>query len=141
VGAGIGWLYLLRHVAALDVGPRIPGSLPLEQLAGQNPQPLARLAVAWLPSGAAAGIVLLALTRMRTGTRLLGLSAISFVLLFLSTAASDAITQNERFADHLSAPLARGGVWAAVLLFLTGSLLAELAGPAARRASGAAAAS
>jgi hypothetical protein len=141
VAGGIGWLYLLRHVAALDFGPRIPGSLPLEQLAGQNPQPVGRVAAAWVPTGAAAGIVLLLLTRMRAGVRLLGLTVMAFVVIFLSTAASDAITQNERFVDHLSAPLARGGVWAAVLLLLTGSLVAELAAPAARRAAGAAATS
>jgi hypothetical protein len=61
-------------------------------------------------------------------------------VLFLSTAASDAVAQNERLLDHLGAPLARGGVWAAVLLMVTGSLLAEIALPAAPRASGAAAA-
>jgi hypothetical protein len=98
------------------------------------------MAVAWLPTGFAAGVVLMALTRARVGVRLFGLTLISFVVLFLSTAASDAVAQNERLLDHLGAPLARGGVWAAVLLMVTGSLLAEIALPAAPRASGAAAA-
>lgn len=140
MAGGVGWLYLLRHERALDFGPHIPGALPLEQLAGEASQPLGRMAVAWLPTGAAAGVVLMVLTRARVGARLLGLTLMSFVVLFLSTAASDAVAQNERLLDHLGAPLARGGVWAAVLLLVTGSLLAETMLGASRRASGAAAA-
>lgn len=140
VAGGVGWLYLLRHERVLDLGPHIPGALPLEQLAGEASQPLARMAVAWLPTGAAAGVVLMVLTRSRASVRLLGLTLLSFVVLFLTTAASDAVAQNERLLDHLGAPLARGGVWAAVLLVITGSLLAEIALGASPRASGAAAA-
>jgi hypothetical protein len=137
VASGLGWLYLVRHAAALDFGPHIPGALPLEQLAGGAAQPLGRMAFAWLPTGAAAGLVLVLLTRTRTATRLLGLALMSFVVLYASTAASDALAQNERVSHHLGAPLARGGIWAAVLLLLIGSLLVETARPggAARAAA------
>lgn len=140
MAGGVGWLYLLRHARVLDFGPHIPGALPLEQLAGEASQPLGRMAAAWLPTGAAAGVVLMMLTGARVGARLLGLTLVSFFVLFLSTSASDALAQNERLLDHLGAPLARGGVWAAVLLVVTGSLLAEVALGAAPRASGASAA-
>jgi hypothetical protein len=141
VAAGVGWLYLVRHLGALDLGPRIPGALPLEQLAGEAPQPLGRMVVAWVPTGAAAGVMLVLLTRLRAGARLLGLAVLSFATLLVSTAASDAVAQNERFVNHLTVPLERAGVWTAVLLFVIGSLLAELAAPAERRASEAPAAS
>jgi hypothetical protein len=139
VAGAVGWLYLIRHLAALDFGPHISGALPLQQLAGESSQPLGRLAVAWVPTGAAAGVLLALLTRMRASVRLLGLAALAFVVLLLSTAASDAVAQNERFGDHLWTPLQRGSVWAAVLLLLIGSLLAELALSAGPRARGAAA--
>ena len=140
VAGGIGWLYLVRHMALLGFGPRLGGALPLQQLAGEASQPLARMAVAWVPTGAAAGLVLAVLTRARVGPRLLGLAAISFITLYLTTAASDAVAQNERFSAHLGAPLQRDGLWAAVLLTLIGSLLVETALRGERQAGGAAAA-
>jgi uncharacterized protein YfiM (DUF2279 family) len=140
VGAGIGWLYLVRHAASLDFGPHLSGALPLQQLAGDSSQPLGRMAVAWVPTGAAAGLVLAVLTRTRVAPRMLGLAVVSFVTLWVTTAASDAVAQNERLSAHLSTPLQRDGLWAAVLLMIIGSLLVETALPAARRAGGAAAA-
>src|SRR5205085_604507 len=62
--AGVGWLYLLFQWGALDAGPHVSGALPLQQLAGNEAQPLLRVAVAWLPAGVAAGAALTALTRM-----------------------------------------------------------------------------
>jgi hypothetical protein len=41
--ASVGLLYHLRHLRWLAIGPRIPDSLPLLQLAGFDGQPLARV--------------------------------------------------------------------------------------------------
>jgi hypothetical protein len=40
--AGVGWLYLLRDAGLLGVGPRVRDALPLQQLAGDDGQPLLR---------------------------------------------------------------------------------------------------
>ena len=55
--AGFGWLYVLRGLDWLGVGPRIADALPLLQLAGFDGQPLLRVVVAWVLAGALAGVL------------------------------------------------------------------------------------
>src|SRR5689334_7695184 len=66
VVGGVGWLYLIRDVHLLDVGPSVSGALPLEELAKRGAQPLLRMLVAWLPAGLAAGFAVALATRLRT---------------------------------------------------------------------------
>jgi len=121
--AGVGWLYLLRDASVLAAGPKLRGALPLEELAGRGAQPLARMALAWLPAGFAAGLALgLAVRRPHAGWIAVACGVLAFVLLFAPTAASEAVSQNERFGPHLVPALHRPGLWAAVALTVIGSL-------------------
>ena len=136
--AGVGWLYLLRDSTALAAGPRMRGALPLEELATRDAQPLLRMAVAWLPAGFAAGLALGLCTRMRAPSIAVGSGLLSFAVLFSTTAASEAVSRNERLAQHLGPALHRSGLWAAVAFVVIGSFLAALAaarGPARRAAA------
>jgi hypothetical protein len=120
VAAGTGWLYLLRHVHGLAAGPRLRGALPLQQLAGGDAQPLARMVVAWLPTGLALGLSLTALTRLPRFGRTVVATLGAAVLLVASATVSDAVAQNERVQAHLSGALSLGGVWMAVALLALG---------------------
>jgi hypothetical protein len=131
VCAGVGWLYLLRDDGVLASGPVMTGALPLEELAGAGSQPLLRMALAWLPAGLAAGLALALCTRMRATFVALSSGAVTFVILFLTTAASEAVSRNERVSTHLVPALNRTGVWAATALVIVGALLA--AAPARAR--------
>src|ERR1700722_12160230 len=53
--AGTGWLYLVRGLHWLAIGPRIGDALPLLQLAAADGQPLARGLVASALAGAVTG--------------------------------------------------------------------------------------
>ncbi len=103
VAAGTGWLYLLRELHVLTLGPRLGGALPLQQLAGGDAQPLIRMTAAWLPAGVAAGIALgraYAAAARRPGAWSAGLA--SLALLVLGSAVSDSIAQNDaRAGAHL----------------------------------------
>src|SRR5262249_20794468 len=57
VFVGVGLLYAVRGLGWVTVGPRIPDSLPLLALAHHDAQPLARVALAWVVTGAAFGIL------------------------------------------------------------------------------------
>jgi hypothetical protein len=133
VCAGLGWLYLLRGTGALAAGPAARGALPLQELAGQGAQPLLRMAVAWLPAGFAAALALGLCTRMRLAAIAVGVGLLSFALLFSSTAASEAVSRNERLSAHLVPALQRTGLWTAVALVVIGSLPGAAAGARARR--------
>lgn len=127
IAAGAGWLYLLRDTGALDVGPHLGGALPLEELAARGAQPLGRMAVAWLPAGFALALALTLLARLRARWVVAGCALVAVVVLALSTAASEALSRNETFLSHLRPALSRGGLWAAVVLVVIGSLVAVVA--------------
>lgn len=133
--AGLGWLYLLRDNAALAAGPKLRAALPLEELASRDAQPLLRMAVAWLPAGFAAGLALgLASRRPHAGWIAVACGALTFVILFLTTAASEAVSENERLSAYLGPALHRSGLWGAVVLAVIGSIpAAVLAGRRPRR--------
>jgi hypothetical protein len=133
--AGVGWLYLLFRTAGLDAGPRLSGALPLQQLAGSDAQPLARLAVAWLPAGLAAGGALAALTRLGPVARAVAVAAVAGTLLFVAGAVSDAIALNEGVGAHLGGQFGRAGTWVPVALMVTGALPAGRAGMGRGRAA------
>lgn len=122
IGA-IGWLYLLRGVGGLGLGPVVPGALPLQQLAGEDAQPLLRLAVVWIPAGAVAALALAAGTRLTRVQRVAGVTGVAWLVLVASGAASDAAAVSATVASHLPAQLTRGGTWVAVGLMAAGSLL------------------
>jgi hypothetical protein len=121
--AGVGWLYLLRGASVLDLGPHLREALPLQRLAGQDGQPLARLVVAWLPAGVVAGAGLRALGVRRRWARA-GLAALPclVVLMFLG-AAADAVTETEAIGMHVGAQPGRLAIWVAAALVALGAAL------------------
>ena len=93
--AGTGWLYLLRGLHWLDVGPRIGDSLPLLQLASFDGQPLLRVLVAWVMAGALTGV---ALSGMAPRRRVAPAFVVALVVLLLAAQESDALTRNLNFS-------------------------------------------
>lgn len=93
--AGIGILYLIRDAGAFRIGPDVRGALPLEQLAGQDAQPLFHMLIAWIPAGFCAGLALAALTRIGTRARTLSLAALATVVLMLAGGISDSVAVND----------------------------------------------
>ncbi|MGZ4172217.1 MAG: hypothetical protein ACXVRN_12710 [Solirubrobacteraceae bacterium] len=93
--AGTGWLYVLRGLHWLDVGPRISDSLPLLQLATFDGQPLLRVLVAWVLAGAMTGV---ALSRTPPHRRLAPALAVGLVALLLAAQESYALTRNLNFS-------------------------------------------
>src|SRR5947208_845431 len=73
--AGVGWLYVLRSLGWLNVGPNVHDSLPLLQLAGFDVQPLGRVLAAFLAAGSIAGAALTRDPRVWRGV-LLGTAAL-----------------------------------------------------------------
>jgi hypothetical protein len=136
VVVGTGWLYLLRELHGLAVGPAFSGALPLQQLAGGDAQPLGRMVVAWLPTGVALGLVLGTATRMSRPVRGAFAAAGSALLLLFASAVSDAVAQNDAVRHHISSSLSRNGIWLAAALVTLGVLIAP---PWARRGEAAAA--
>ncbi|MGZ4271123.1 MAG: hypothetical protein ACXVFN_13685 [Solirubrobacteraceae bacterium] len=133
VAAAIGWLYLLREWHALGAGRRFAGALPLERLARGDAQPLARLAVAWLPAGAAAGVALGAIGIRTRMVRALTVAVVAWLTIFLTSAASEAITGSTRLSEHLSPVAGRTAVWLATGLMALGALIVP---PTGRRGRG-----
>ena len=133
VGGGIGWLYALRHVNALDFGPHFTDALPLQRLAGGARQPLGRILVAWLPTGVAAGFALAFVTGLRRPARAVLAFAATLVLVLASAAASDALTTNEPIRRHLREQPHRAATWVAAGLMALGALVAPAIGRAAGR--------
>jgi hypothetical protein len=133
VACGIGWTYLLRATGLLAYGPSVPAALPLQQLDGSDAQPLVRLAAAWLPAGAVAGLGL-----RRAGMALVPgvvvTGALAAPLLMLAGAVADAATVSGSVTSHLTGQLTREGTWAAAGLMAIGAALVLRAGPVGRRA-------
>lgn len=124
--AGLGWLYLLRKTGLLALGPSLHGALPLQQLAGNDAQPLLRLAVAWLPAGAAAWLAAARIGRLRHPVALAG--TVAGVVVIVTASASDAIANGGLpFIAQLPHQAGRPALWAAVLLVLAGAGLARWA--------------
>jgi hypothetical protein len=139
VCAGMGWLYLLRGGGLLDAGPRLARALPLEQLAQGDDQPLLRVAVAWVPAGAAAGLALAWATGWGRLARSLAVGAIAAVLLLSTGAISDAVAVNESVGAHIGDQFAHEGIWIEVGFMLLGSLLIGRRSSSASRDAAAAA--
>lgn len=114
---GVGWLDLLRRAGVLGFGPRVPGALPLEQLAQEDRQPLLRLMLAWLPVGALAAWVLGPPGRRRA----LALAVVAFALLAAIGAVSDAASISGPLSEHVVPQLWRPGTLVAVGLIALGS--------------------
>ena len=105
--AGVGILYLIRH-GGLGFGAKIHNALPLEQLAGQDSQPLSHMAIAWVPAGFVAGLAFFSLTRFGVLARTAVLTALAAVSLLLAGAVSDSIAVNDPLSPHLAPQLTRG---------------------------------
>ena len=130
VPVATGWLYLLRNLGPLDVGPSVRGALPLQQLAGSDDQPLLRLLVVWLPAGAL-GASALAWSGRRRPVRVAGPAVVALVVLLLVGAVSDAAAISDPVTSHLGAQVTRSGTLVATALVALGA-----AGTVARRAGG-----
>jgi hypothetical protein len=130
VCAGMGWLYLLRQAGVLDAGPKLAGALPLEQLARGDDQSLARVAVAFLPAGVAAGLGLAWATGWGLLARSLTVGGLGLVLLVVTGAVSDAVAVNETVFSKLAGQFSHAGLWVELGFLVIGSLLIG------RRASG-----
>ena len=119
--AGIGWLYLLRDAGVLAGGPALAEALPLQRLAGDAAQPLGRIVVAWLPTGAVAGALLVRAGFARRGLRAALLFAGAAALLILLSGVSDAITESDPLASHMGAQPGRVAIWTAAALLALGA--------------------
>ena len=93
--AGIGWLYVLRGLHWLDVGPRISDALPLLQLASFDAQPLLRVLAAWVLAGAICGV---ALSQVAPRRRVAPAFVVALVMLLLAAQESYAATRNLSFS-------------------------------------------
>ncbi|GAC1316206.1 MAG: hypothetical protein NVSMB25_01480 [Thermoleophilaceae bacterium] len=133
LAAGLGWLYLLRNIGALNAGPTLIDALPLQQLAGQADQPLLRVIVAWVPAGFAAGLCLAWVGRLKVAVRTAGLALLASLMLVASAAGSGSIAQNDPLSAHIGPVLGHSGIWISVAAILIGSLVAVPAAPGARR--------
>ena len=94
--AGIGWLYVLRAMHWLDVGPRVGDSLPLLQLASFDGQPLLRVLVAWVLAGALTGV---ALSEARPHRRAAAALGVGLLVLLLAAQESYALARNVSFSN------------------------------------------
>jgi S-formylglutathione hydrolase FrmB len=121
--AGIGWLYLLRDSGLLAGGPALAEALPLQRLAGDAAQPLSRIAVAWLPTGAVAGALLARAGFARRALRSALLFAGAAALLIVLSGVSDAITESDPLGSHLGAQPGRAAIWTAAALLALGAAL------------------
>ena len=133
VAAGIGWLYALRHVALLRMGPRLTDALPLQRLAGGAAQPLGRVVAAWLPAGLVAGVGIGLVSRLRRPARALAVFVLALALVLAVSAASDALTHNEPIRQHLHEQPHRAAAWLAAGLMALGAVLIPVIGPGAGR--------
>jgi hypothetical protein len=125
VVAGIGWLYLLRGVGVLDIGPQVRGALPLQRLAGSAAQPLGRMVLAWAPVGVVAGLALAAAGVRPRAARAAVVAIVAAGLLIAAGGVSDAVTSSSALTGHFGAQLGLAGIWVAVGLMAAGSVLPE----------------
>ncbi len=94
--AGTGWLYVLRGLHWLRIGPRIPDALPLLQLAASDAQPLVRVLVAWILAGALTGV---AMTEVAPNRRAALALVLALVVLLVASQASYALARNIPFSS------------------------------------------
>jgi len=135
--SAIGLLYLLRDARVAGLGARLAGALPLQQLAGDAAQPLARVATASASAGLAAGLALGLLTRVRRLRVVAAAGALAWAVLVVAGAASDAVASSLRFAPRVPAQLGHAGLWAETAALLAGLLLGlRAARPAVRARDG-----
>lgn len=121
----MGWLYLLFDLGLFDAGPKLPGALPLEQLARADDQPLVRVVMAWLPAGAMAGLALAWARGARRLPRGLAVAVLALVLLFVTGAAADAIAiSSTDIAGRVPDQASHEGIWTELALVFIGSLAA-----------------
>lgn len=133
VAGGVGWLHLLSHVVALDIGPLVPGALPLQRLAGKEAQPLARVLLSWIGTGLVLGIVLAAVGGLERRSRALTAGAIGVVALAGLSALQDAVTASESVSGHLLPQLTRPGLWIAITVMVGCVLVSPRRGGPMRR--------
>lgn len=88
---GTGWLYALRGLRWLGLGPRVGDALPLLQLAAFDGQPLLRVLVAWLLAGALTGV---ALSASSPRPRVVPALALALIVLVFAAQASYALARN-----------------------------------------------
>lgn len=105
--AGTGLLYELYAHGWLAIGFAVPGSLPLEALAGHDAQPVIRAALAWGGAGAAAGLCVAALERRRFAPGLAVFAIGAAATLVAAGALSDALSQNQPVPRHVLPQLAK----------------------------------
>ena len=123
VFAGIGLLYALRGLGWAAVGPPVPDSVPLLALAHHAAQPLARVAIAWLATGAAFGILTAWIAPRR---RVLVALLPALILLLLASDASFALSENLRLSGVLWGRVPPSGAWVEALLFAVGAAIPGL---------------
>ena len=133
VAAGIGWLYVLRHVAVLRVGPRFPDALPLQRLAGGAAQPLGRMVVAWLPAGVIAALGIGLVSGLHRVARSLTVFVLALAFVFVATLMSDSLTHNESIRSQIHNEPHRAAAWVAAGLMAVGALLTPVIGRGAGR--------
>src|SRR6478672_2065474 len=133
VAAGIGWLYALRHVHELRMGPKLTDALPLQRLAGGASQPLGRMVVAWLPAGLVAGLGIALVSGLHRAARSVAVFALALVFVLAAAAASDALTHNETIRSQIRQEPHRAAAWVAAGLMALGALLAPVMGRGAGR--------
>jgi hypothetical protein len=136
--AGVGLLYLLRSAHIAGAGRNIAWSLPLEQLAGADAQPLARVALAWLAVGVVTGALLATFTHTPPFVTLPIVGLVAAAVLIVSAGMSVAVENNQPLLSRLGAPLPDAGAWLAVAFLLIGAAAAGLVGRAVTRAPSAA---
>jgi len=124
LGAGFGWMYALRALGALAVGPGQSDALPLLQLAGAANQPLLRVLVAWASVGLVAGVALVGLSRPR---RLLIALATALVLLALGSQAAFAIAHTLNFTHVLVSRWPGSGMLVEAIAFAVAAAVPRLA--------------
>jgi enterochelin esterase-like enzyme len=122
VFVGIGLLYAVHGLGWLPIGPRIPDSLPLLALAHHDAQPVARVALAWVATGAAFGILTAWIAPQR---RLLAALLPALILLLLASDASFALAQNLRLGGVLWSRIPPSGAWLGALLFALGAAIPQ----------------
>jgi enterochelin esterase-like enzyme len=117
---GLGLLYAQRGLQWFAIGPPIPDSLPLLQLAGFDGQPVARVILAWLAAGVIIGFALIRLGPLQRSV-LVGLLGV--LILLLASDASYALARNVRLEGVLLDRAPGLGPWLEGVLLAVGSAL------------------
>ncbi|HET7047482.1 MAG TPA: alpha/beta hydrolase-fold protein [Solirubrobacteraceae bacterium] len=122
VFVGVGLLYAIRGLGWLPVGPRVPDSLPLLALAHHDAQPLARVVLVWVATGAAFGLLIVWIAPRR---RALAALLPALILLLIASDASFALAENLRLGSVLWGRVPPSGAWVEALLFALGAAIPE----------------